>query len=360
MKIGSHIGLMVGIILFIGCTEEEPIGNPSSGGGNTTTNWLIPVGAVLDGGPGKDGIPALLDPEFVNPSEINYITDDDLVIGYKFGDEIKAYPHAILDWHEIANDGISNNLYSIIYCPLTGTSMNWSRQIGGTSSTFGVSGLLYNSNIIPYDRSSDSNWSQMRYDCVNGPLIGEVVTFFHVVETTWGTWKKMYPDTKVMSTNTGFSRNYNRYPYTTANGDYRFDEFLLFPIENVDSRLPRKERVLGIIIEDAVRAYRFEEFKDGPGVIEDVLSGEKIVVIGSKPDNYMVAFITENDEILSPLVNGDISEGIAEDQNGNIYDAFGFVVSGPDVGKRLKITKSYLGYWFSWPAFYPNIEIYNN
>jgi hypothetical protein len=162
-----------------------------------------------------------------------------------------------------------------------------------------------------------------------------------------------------LSTNTGFSRNYGRYPYTTTSGDYRFDDFLLFPVENVDGRLPRKERVLGVIVDEDVRAYRFNEFQNGLGVIEDVLGGEKLAIIGSEPDNFMIAFITE-DEILSPLENTDISIGLVKDQNGNIYDPFGFAISGPDTGKRLKVSKSYLGYWFSWPAFYPNIEIYNN
>ncbi len=359
MNTRTYISLLAGALLLLGCSEDEPIGIPSSGSGNTAPNWLIPEGSVLDGGPGKDGIPALSSAELVSASEINYITDDDLVIGYKFGDEVRAYPHAILDWHEIANDGIGNNFYSIVYCPLTGTALNWSRQFSGVETTFGVSGLLFNSNIIPYDRATNSLWSQMRLDCVNGQLIGEKAAFFHIVETSWGTWKKMYPNTQVLSTNTGFSRNYGRYPYTTTNGDYRFDDFLLFPVENVDGRLPRKERVLGVIVDEDVRAYRFNEFQDGLGVIEDVLGGEKLVIIGSEPDNFMIAFITE-DEILSPLENTDISIGLVKDQNGNIYDPFGFAISGPDTGKRLKVSKSYLGYWFSWPAFYPNIEIYNN
>ena len=87
---------------------------------------------------------------------------------------------------------------AITYCPLTGTGIGWNRVISGNTTTFGVSGLLFNTNLIPYDRSTDSNWSQMKLECVNGQLLGETIPTFHVVETTWKTWKTMYPNTMVV------------------------------------------------------------------------------------------------------------------------------------------------------------------
>ena len=90
------------------------------------------------------------------------------MVGVKVGDEVRAYPHLILDWHEIVNDQISSTNYALTYCPLTGSAISWNRTFGGQTTTFGVSGNLYNSNLITYDRASDSNWSQMRLLCVQG------------------------------------------------------------------------------------------------------------------------------------------------------------------------------------------------
>ena len=132
--------------------------------------WLIPIDEIYDGGPGKDGIPALLNPHSVQATEIGYLQDEDLVLGYKVGEEAHAYPHPILDWHEIINDAVGSEAISIIYCPLTGTGIGWDREINGATTSFGVSGLLYNSNIIPYDRLTDSNWSQIQNKCVNGQI----------------------------------------------------------------------------------------------------------------------------------------------------------------------------------------------
>ena len=159
-----YLSVFIASIILSGCKEEESFGNsnkrPSS---NSLQNeWLIPEGLVRDGGPGKDGIPAISDPKFTQASAVDYLKDEDLVIGLKYNEEIKVYPHIILDWHEIVNDEIDEFAFALTYCPLTGTAINWNRKLNGITTTFGVSGLLYNSNLIPYDRETDSNWSQMQ------------------------------------------------------------------------------------------------------------------------------------------------------------------------------------------------------
>ncbi|MEM9937151.1 MAG: DUF3179 domain-containing protein, partial [Bacteroidota bacterium] len=223
------------IILLLACFVWLPSCNddtnpgPTSGQGGVPTNnsWLIPQELVFDGGPGKDGIPSIDNPAFISVNEVDFLDDNDLIIGFREGDVVRGYPHPILDWHEIVNDEVGNTKIALTYCPLTGTASGWNRVINGTETTFGVSGLLYNTNLIPYDRNTDSNWSQMRLDCVQGTLRGTAVDLLPVLETSWSTWKKLYPTAEVLSTNTGFSRNYSRYPY----GDYRTnDNNLIFPV----------------------------------------------------------------------------------------------------------------------------------
>lgn len=344
-------------------SDQSPNGgnNPPVSGipGNGSTNeWLIPIGEVRDGGPGKDGIPAVDRPELVGVSAAGYLDDQDLILGMVVGGDARAYPHRILDWHEIINESIGGKSVSIVYCPLTGTGIGWERVVLGRETTFGVSGLLYNTNIIPYDRATDSNWSQLLLKAVNGPAIGEKAKTYSLIETTWGTWKKMYPNTRVVSRNTGFNRDYGRYPY----GDYRTNQnFILFPVSRVDNRLPAKERVLGVILEDKLKVYSIELFNDQNLVIEDQFEGKDLVVIGNKSANFIVAFensLNAGKRTFTAIQNK--LPTIMNDDLGNEYDVAGRVVSGPDTGKSLKEVPRMMSYWFSWASFYPEILLFQS
>ena len=223
---------------------------------NGTNNWLVPQKEVRSGGPGKDGIPAISNPEFGSVFQSTFMEKSDFIVGITDGSNVKAYPHDVLDWHEIVNDGMGQIDYSIIYCPLTGTATAWDRNINGKITTFGVSGLLYNTNIIPYDRATDSNWSQLFNKSIYGKMKGTKPKTYMVLETTWKTWKKLYPRSKIMNFNTGHNRNYGKYPY----GSYKDDSALIFPVKYLDTRLHAKERVHAVIVNGKARVYRFENF----------------------------------------------------------------------------------------------------
>lgn len=316
--------------------------------------WTIPSGEVKDGGPGKDGIPSLQNPERVDASQVDY-TDDELVVGFKACSKMVAYPHTILDWHEIANDQVNGIDIALIYCPLTGTANAWNRTIDGQVTTFGVSGLLYNNNIVPYDRETDSEWSQINLSGVHGVNTNRNVELYKVVETTWGTWKKMYPNTKVLSENTGFSRSYGVYPY----GSYKTSNHLIFPMSNTDARLHEKERVLGVIDGGNVKVYRFESFVT-QGIVQDVYGGKDMVIAGSQPDNYMVSFERKLSDgtILDFTAVQNALPVILQDNEGNKWDIFGVAVEGPRSGQELQHTRSMIGYWFAFPGFFNTVEIY--
>jgi len=353
-------GFLCSFILLMGCEEEpENNGDSSSPGSDSLKSWAIPRDEVFDGGPGKDGIPALEDPEFISAEAADFMSDDELVIGFVVGDEARAYPHHILDWHEIINDRVGEVNIALTYCPLTGTGIGWNREIDGMVTTFGVSGLLYNSNLIPYDRKSNSNWSQMRLDCVNGELRGKEVETFPIIETTWLTWKEMYPNTKVVSRNTGHNRNYGRYPY----GNYRTSHsYLIFPVSNEDDRLPNKERVLGIVQSGSVRVYSFSSFGDAVSVVNDELNGKNFVIVGNKEDNFMVSFsndMGDGSTLSFSAVQGQYPVVMTDDE-GNLWDVSGRAVAGPRKDARLDVPPSFIGYWFSFAAFYPDLSIYGD
>lgn len=322
---------------------------------NGGDEWLIPRNRVVDGGPGKDGIPALATPVFTNVDAVGYLSDDDLVIGYRNGNDIRAYPHAILNWHEIVNDDVSGDKIAIIYCPLTGTASCWSRMLAIGETSFGVSGLLYNSNVIPYDRATNSNWSQLLSKSVNGSLSGTEAENIQVIETTWKTWKEFYPNSKVLSTSTGFSRNYTTYPY----GDYRTNNnSLIFSVDPDDSRLPRKERVLGVIRQGKARVYRFASLENAGGVINEEFEGLALTVAGDQARNIIVAFERKLPDNTVPEFTVDgTGQGLLRDQFGNVWDAFGVALSGPLRGQRLRSPLHIMGYWMAFGSFYPGAEI---
>ena len=356
-------GIAILFMTIWGCDDEtEGDINRTPPGSNNNNyslipDWLIPISEVYDGGPGKDGIPALNEPKFIAASSADYLDENDLVLGFKNGDEVKAYPHDILDWHEIINDKIGNINLAVTYCPLTGTGIGWNREFEGNVTTFGVSGLLYNTNLIPYDRATDSNWSQMRLDCVNGERIGSEIETFTLVETTWKTWKKMYPTTMVISANTGYSREYGKYPY----GKYRTDDlYLIFPVANTDSRIGNKKRVHGIIVSGNSKVYPLAAFGIQVTVIQDTFEQGKYVVVGNRSDNFAVSFLRDPGDgtLLSFSAIQDKYPIVMTDTEGNMWDVFGKAVSGPRHGTQLQHTRSFIGYWFSFAAFYPNVQIY--
>jgi hypothetical protein len=349
----KKIMTLVFIGLLISCSssssdESGPIqggdDNPTPGQGSTT--WSIPKSEVFDGGPGKDGIPALLNPDFNTVQDTDYMEDGDLVLGFKVGNEIRAYPHVILDWHEIVNDEIGDVSVAVTYCPLTGTGIGWNRVVKGKKTTFGVSGLLYNTNLIPYDRETNSNWSQILNECVNGPLLGEKADLIPLFETDWKTWKTLYPNSKVLSNNTGYSRQYGNYPY----GDYKTNnDRFLFPVPK-DSRIPLKKRVLAIVDGIEAKVYRFDSFISN-NIRKDSFKGKNYMLVGN--ENFIVSFEIESDfEGLEFEYIFNESEIILKDNEGNKWNIFGEAISGPRTGEILKPSTSFMAMWFSIPAFY--------
>lgn len=360
--------LFIIIGMVTSCSEDEkniPVPNPNNPGANSGNpsgaEWLIPQNEVFDGGPGKDGIPALENPDVITLDQAAYLNDEDLILGYKSGDDIRAYPHKILDWHEIINDKLGSASLAVTYCPLTGTGIGWNRLVDGKETTFGVSGLLYNTNLIPYDRATGSNWSQMRLDCVNGPLQGTEIDLYQLVETSWATWKRMYPNSTVVSTNTTYDRNYERYPY----GDYKTnDGNLIFPVKPEDFRLPAKERVLGIITEERVKAFRFSNFEVlDISIRQENIGGIPMVIAGSKEHNFIVAYQSQTEDVeglefkVLPIEDFLVDGALMTDQHGNIWNVFGEAIEGPQKGEQLLRTNNYIGYWFAWGAFFPDLAI---
>ena len=341
-------------------------GGGGGGGGSTPTsgssgaNWTIPETAVIDAGPGRDGIPSIDRPVMQLAADVpdREILPNELIVGVLHEGTIHAYSHNILNWHEVVNDSIDFNDFIVSYCPLTGSAMSWDADDSLTNTEFGVSGLLYNSNLILYDRNSGSRWSQMLQQSVQGSRVREQPARIQVVETRWSTWQAMYPDSFVLTRVTSYSRDYDAYPYA----NYRANEELLFPVERQDNRLHPKTRIIGIHGSTASKVYQVSGFGSTTQAINDQFDGQPIVAAGNSRSDIAVIFGRElaDGTILTFTALDDQLPNILQDTEGNTWDVFGNAVSGPRAGERLPMTNSFTAFWFAWAAFFDSPEIHFN
>lgn len=223
----------------------------------------IPLDEIHRGGPPKDGIPALTSPAVTSAGAAGRLRPEDRVVGVTVNGESRAYPIRILNWHEIVNDTLGGRSLAVTYCPLCDSVVVFDRDIGGTVREFGVSGLLYNSNVLMYDRqagdSQESLWSQLTLKAVVGVAAerGLELRPMPAQFVTWASWMEENPGTTVLSFETGHRRNYDLNPYE----DYFGSPQLMFPVKpagdpasDLDA-LPPKERAIVILADDKLRAY---------------------------------------------------------------------------------------------------------
>jgi hypothetical protein len=239
------------------------------------TGALVPAAQIAPGGPPRDGIPAIDRPKFVAAGDVRFLQGDDRVLGVVRNGIAKAYPVRILNWHEIVNDRFGGEHIAVTFCPLCGTGVAYLSEANGKPLSFGVSGLLYNSDVLVYDRQTQSLWSQILAQAVSGPLKGTKLTAVALTHTSWADWMKRHPDTQVLSTDTGFARDYTRDPYA----GYTQDQTLMFPVSGRSARYPPKEPVIGIEVAGKFKAYPFAELaKIKGGKMTDTLGGKTLTV----------------------------------------------------------------------------------
>ncbi len=311
--------IIIGILLFNNQTKEEKIeinNEFNSGEIKTTsdgTKYLVHPSKIKSGGPSKDGIPSIDDPKFVSVEEADeWIQDNELVLAIIYKDVKRVYPLQILVWHEIVNDKIAGDPILITYCPLCGSGIAYERKINGEEVEFGTSGKLYNSNLVMYDRKTDTYWSQIDGKAIVGELTGEELKEISIDTVVWRDWKSAHSDSEVLSQDTGFNRDYGTDPY----GSYYEDSFLFFSVENEDDRVHPKTVIFGIEVDGKFKAYKEEDLIES-GIIEDEIAEVRIKI---ERDNAGIVKIKNLD-------------------------------SGKEIVKERD-------FWFAWYAFHPDTELY--
>ena len=275
---------------------------------------LVPINEIKHGGPPRDGIPAIDAPVFTDVESAKHVLPESRVLGVARNGVAKAYPVNILTWHEIVNDRFGDEAVLVTYCPLCGTGMAFDPPKDFADASFGVSGLLYNSDMLLYDRGTESLWSQIVGLAITGPMKGRRLTALPTANTTWREWLARHPNTLVLSEQTGHRRDYWTNPYD----GYERTNQILFPVGHTDSRYHPKEWVLGLELDGARRAWPFAELRAaGTAVVEDR--------IGDTP--VRVHFDAAN-------------------HTARVYDANSNELPG------------LMAYWFAWVAFHPQTGVY--
>ncbi len=276
------------------------------------SNLALPPAGLVHGGQPRNGIPALTAPKFKPVSEVS-MGFEERVVGVVINGVARAYPRAVLVWHEVVNDRIGGQPFVIVYSPLSGAVASYRASLDGQAVEFGVSGLLYNSGTLAFDQGSESLWLPVEGTAIAGPRTGQRLQAIPAVETSWADWQQRYPQGEVLIADTGHDRPYGRDPYA----DYMANSELRFAAAPLSDRYHPKEPVLVLIDADSYRAYPFVELAAHDAPFTDRVNGIR----------YTIEFSYA-------------------DQSVRVTDAKGQPVASPTE------------YWFAWHAGHPKASVY--
>jgi hypothetical protein len=363
----SIVGIILSVIIVIPTINTNPTSITITAGGNTNSaasataeekeKSIVPLDQIVSGGPPPDGIPSIDNPKFISVQEASkFLEDSELVLGLNINGDIRAYPLQILVWHEIVNDEIGSIPVAVTYCPLCFTNQVFNRTIddGQEVVEFGTSGKLYNSNLVMYDRTSKSLWSQAMAEGIVGKYAGTKLERVPFDVAYWKEWKQLYPDSKILSRDTGSNRPYGVDPY----GDYYTNSDVLFPVSNKDNRLGLKEIVVGFENKGQYKAYKLQEIENKK-VINDQVNGKPIALFSLHP--FMVRAydrIVEYGELTLQFEYDADNNRIIDKQTGSEWNFEGMAINGQMKGKQLTRLPYDEGFWFEWIAFHPKTELY--
>ena len=349
--------------------DEPPPARAESEFETDFSRHSVPYSEILSGGPPKDGIPALLDPQFVSVSEADaWLRPIEPVILVQAGDDARAYPIQILMWHEIANDEVGGEPLVVTFCPLCNTAIAFRRTVNGRILDFGTTGRLRYSNLIMYDRQTETWWQQATGEAIAGELTGTQLEFYPATIVSWEDFKTTYPQGRVLSRETGYPRNYGRNPYLGYD-DVNNPPFL-YQGPATPGQLPPVARVLTIDLNGEAVAYPYETLEK-IGAVNDLVGGEAVVVFWQSGTVSPLDGSTTSSgrdvgtaAAFSRLVNDQMLTFLAEDgtlkdqETGSTWNILGSATGGPLVGTQLSPVVSINHFWFSWAAFKPETRIY--
>ena len=329
---------------------------------------IVDLSEIVSGGPPRDGIPAIDLPRYTTTHEAaGWLDPGEPVIAVERGGEARAYPLRILIWHEIANDELGGAPIAVTFCPLCNSAIVFDRRLDGAVLDFGTTGRLRLSDLVMYDRQTETWWQQLTGEGLVGEHAGRELARLPAAIVAWSDFRAAFPDGSVLSRETGHTRRYGANPYSgydSAARPFLFDD-------EPDPRLPAMERVLHVSAGGAERIYPFGAFTGEP-VINDEVGGEPVVVMSRQGTLSVLDKDTIADSRRIPsaaaysrrlegrVLEFEAREGrIADAGTGSIWNLFGEAVEGPLAGRRLAPRSRGDHFAFAWLAFHPDADIYD-
>jgi hypothetical protein len=366
---GTAARRLVGLVAFVvaGTTVAQTVLDRAQWPKTDFARRTVELGEIQSGGPPKDGIPAIDRPRFVSPEAAKaWLKPKEPVIVLRLQSERRAYPLQILMFHEIVNDEMAGQPVAVTFCPLCNASFVFDRRVEGRVLDFGTTGRLRKSDLVMYDRQTESWWQQFNGTGIVGHYAGTKLKVLPSEIVAFEDFAAAYPGSKVLSRETGHSRPYGRNPYR---GYDRIDQSPFLFFDPVDKRLPPMERVLSVAAGGKQRIYPFAML-DKASVINAELGGVPYVVFvkggtASPLDTDRIAegrpipAATAFDRRLEGRVLEFRARGgrTVDTATGSEWNLFGEAVSGPLKGKRLASIESGVHFAFAWLAFNPASEI---
>ena len=348
---------------------EPPPSGAASEFSTDFSRHTVPYGEILSGGPPRDGIPAIDRPRFLSVEQADeWLRPMEPVVLVQAGQEARAYPLQVLMWHEIVNDTVGSLPLTVTFCPLCNTAIAFERRLDERVLDFGTTGRLRNSNLIMYDRQTESWWQQASGEAIAGALAGRRLAFYPAAIVSWETFRAAHPGGRVLSTDTGHNRPYGRNPYAGYD-DVRSSPFLYRGPRTPDVLLPMA-RVLTVERGGEAAAYPYETLAD-VRVVNDEVGATPIVVFwmpgtASALDAGTVAAGRDVGSALAyeRTLEGQLltfafeAPGWVDAETGSRWDLLGRAVEGPLAGAQLAPVVAVDHFWFSWAAFQPYARLY--
>jgi hypothetical protein len=329
----------------------------------------VPPEEIVPGGPPKDGIPAIDEPRFETPAQAAlWLEGSDPLVVVEHGGEVKAYPLAILLWHEIVNDHVGGRPIAVTFCPLCNTALVFDRRLAGRTLDFGTTGRLRHSDLLMYDRQTESWWQQAIGRAIVGELLGAELEFIPANTFAWEVVRNLHPDALVLSRATGHRRDYGRNPYVGYD-DPSGSPLPRFFLAEEDPRLPAMERVVALDVGDGWAAG-FSSLSD-VRVVNDSVGDLSFAVVwtsgaASAVDRSQVSAGRDvgqtavfDRRLADRILTFEWTGGAMRDrETGSGWDLAGRAVAGPLQGQRLRGLPHGNHFWFSWVVFRPNTEVW--
>jgi hypothetical protein len=325
------------ILVLLSCSNSGTDAESNNNASVDNLGWTIPVGLINGSG---NPFALAKDPVLFPVKNVDFISDESLVAAISMNGEIRVYPYQYISAFESINDQMNDVSYALTYCPITQSTVVMHRDYGNSQFVLRASGYLLHDNVILWDETSETFWSQMLVQCVKGQYANEFNKTFHFIETNWKTVKENFPDAKVFSNSSITSQKTSLASKTTdvKTGD------LVYGIIGAE-----------VGKENKVYIYHYDDFDDQTTLKNIVIRGQQTLVIGHKKDHYITSYINDSKATFQALQNQ--FPNIMRDSDDNVWNIFGVAVSGPRKGDQLNSPTGFFALFWAWQKFYSEIVL---